>query len=198
MKRPVLLGALAMCAAWAMLATAAPHAARAQATTTPPPAAATMVPAPRPADVATIDAVIAALYDVISGPAGQKRDWDRMRSLFYPGAKLVPTGKRPTGEVAARLLTLEEYITRSGPQLENGGFFEKEVSRELVQYGNIAHAFSTYESRGKADDAKPFARGINSIQLVNDGTRWWVLNVFWQAETPGTPLPGKYLPGKKG
>jgi len=141
-----------------------------------------------------MDSIVAALYDVISGPAGQKRNWDRFRSLFVPGARLIPTGRNPqTGEVASRVRTPEEYITRSAPLLEQNGFFEREISRRTEKFGNIAHLFSTYESRHKAEDEKPFARGINSIQLMNDGKRWWVVTVFWQGEDDKTPLPAEYL-----
>src|SRR5204863_1393939 len=110
-----------------------------------------------PADVATMDAIVASLYNVISGPPG-KRNWDRFRSLFIPGARLIPTGRRQTGEVGSRVLTPDEYVTRSSPLLEQNGFFEREVSRRVEKFGSIAHIFSTYESRHKLDDAKPFAR----------------------------------------
>jgi hypothetical protein len=154
----------------------------------------TQTPAADPKDVATMDSIIATLYEVISGPAGQKRNWDRFRSLFVPGARLIPTGRNPqTGEVASRVRTPEEYITRSAPLLEQNGFFEREISRQTEKFGNIAHLFSTYESRHKAEDEKPFARGINSIQLMNDGKRWWVVTIFWQGEDDKTPLPAEYL-----
>jgi hypothetical protein len=145
-----------------------------------------------PADVATMDAIVASLYDVISGPPG-KRNWDRFRSLFYPGARLIPTGRRQTGEVGSRVLTPQDYVDRSAPLLEKNGFFEREISRRTEKFGNIAHLFSTYESRHGKDDAKPFARGINSIQMMNDGKRWWILSVFWQAEDDKNPLPSEYL-----
>jgi len=145
-----------------------------------------------PADVASIDAIIMAAYDSISGPPG-KRDWNRVRSLFIPGARLIPTGRRQTGEVGSRVLTPDEYIQRSAPLLEKNGFFEREVSHRVEKFGNIAHVFSTYESRHAKDDAKPFARGINSIQLMNDGKRWWVVTVFWQGEDEKNPLPAEYL-----
>jgi hypothetical protein len=150
-------------------------------------------PAANATDVASIDSIVAALYDVISGPAGKKRDWDRMRSLFIPGARLIPTGKRQSGEVASRVLTVEDYISGSTKALEEGGFFEREIARRTENFGSIAHVFSTYDSRRKADDAKPFARGINSIQLMNDGKRWWIVTIFWQGEGPDNPLPEKYL-----
>ncbi|MFL6282099.1 MAG: hypothetical protein ACJ74Q_02905 [Pyrinomonadaceae bacterium] len=160
---------------------------------------------PRASDVASIDSIIAALYDVISGPAGQKRDWERMRSLFVPNARLMPTSPvRPTGTApdaplkgdesyATQVLDVDGYVKRAGPYLEEHGFFESETARRTETYGHIAHVWSTYDSRHKADDPLAFARGINSIQLMNDGKRWWVVSVFWEAETPRTPLPKKYL-----
>jgi hypothetical protein len=151
----------------------------------------------KPEDVNSIEAILAATYDVISGPAGKKRDWDRFRSLFYPGARLIPTGKRPNEqEVSARVLTPDMYVERSAPFLEKEGFFERGVSNKIEHYGNIAHVFSTYESRRKSDDAQPFQRGINSFQLVNDGKRWWVITILWQGETAENPIPSEYLKGK--
>jgi len=149
-------------------------------------------PAANPTDVDSIDHIVAALYDVISGPAGQKRDWNRFRSLFIDGARLIPTGCRATGTCGTRVLTPEDYVTSSAPFLENNGFFESEIARRSDQFGRIAQLFSTYESRHKKGE-EPFARGINGIQLVNDGTRWWIATVFWQSETKDSPLPDKYL-----
>lgn len=148
----------------------------------------------KPDDVKSADTILAALYDVISGPAGQKRDWDRMRSLFAPGAQLSAIVKRPNAAAATRaIMTVEDYIKNSGPFLEERGFFEKEIARRTETYGGLTHVWSTYEARQKADDAKPFMRGINSIQLMNDGQRWWVVSIFWQQEGPEIPLPEKYL-----
>jgi hypothetical protein len=143
-------------------------------------------------DVASIDAIIKALYDVISGPVGARRDWDRLRSLFIPGGRLIPTGTRPNGGTGMRLLEVNDYIAVTGPLLERIGFREREIARRVDEYGPIAHVFSTYEGHEEADAAP--TRGINSIQLVNDGTRWWVVSVYWAAETPARPIPRQYLP----
>ena len=144
-------------------------------------------------DVKSIDAIVHALYDVISGPAGQARDWDRFRSLFHSGARLIPTGKRPNdAQIGARVLTADEYAERATPFFAKEGFYENEKSRKLEEFGNIAQVFSTYESR-HAKGEQPFQRGINSIQLFNDGTRWWVMTVMWDAETPQKPIPQEYL-----
>ena len=146
-----------------------------------------------PKDVETVDAIIASLYSVISGPAGEARNWDRMRSLFLPEGKLIATAVRSTGEVVKRVLTVEDYITQSGPVLEKNGFFEKEIHRKQEVYGHIAHCFSTYEARKTSTDAEPFMRGINSIQLYHDGKRWWILTVFWQTENKDLLIPKEYL-----
>lgn len=147
------------------------------------------------ADVASIDSIMKAVYEVISGDAGAKRDWDRFRSLFHKDARLIPTGKNPeTKVVGARAMTPDEYIERSGPYLEKNGFFERELARKTDVFGNIAHAFSSYASFKKSDDKQPFARGINSFQLMNDGKRWWVVTIFWEGESPENPIPKEYLP----
>jgi hypothetical protein len=153
-------------------------------------------PPTRSADVSSMDAIVAALYDVISGPAGQARDWDRMRSLFVPGGRLIPSVAGERGGATARILDVDGYIERVRPAFERNGFFEREIARKTEAFGNIAHLFSTYESRHASGDAAPFARGINSIQLLKDGDRWWIVTVFWDAERPGNTLPAQYLPKK--
>ena len=183
MRRSIRRAPIALLVATAV--TGIPNVLRAQAT---PPAPSAQPPA-NPADVASMEAIIKALYDVISGPAGQQRNWDRMRSLFIPGARLIPAGG-----AAPRVLTVDDYITAAGPGLERNGFFEREVSNKVEMFGHITHTFSTYESRRTAADEKPFARGINSIQLFSDGTRWWIVTVYWDSERPNNQIPAKYLP----
>jgi hypothetical protein len=155
------------------------------------------VPEASSADVKSIDSILAALYDVISGPVGKKRDWNRFHSLFWPGARLIPTGRRPySSESFIRVLTPKDYVTNTARYLKKEGFFEREIARHVDQYGNIAQVFSTYESRHKAEEA-PFTRGINSIQLVNDGQRWWIVTILWQRTPPESPIPAEYLPARK-
>jgi hypothetical protein len=148
-----------------------------------------------PRDVESIDAIVAAAYDVISGPAGQKRDWNRERSLFYPGARLVPTASVPGRndvDLEPQILDVEAYIKRAEPILK-AGFYETEIARRTEQFGRIAHVWSTYESRHDPSDPTPSMRGINSFQLFNDGKRWWILSVYWQHENAEHPIPQKYI-----
>ncbi|MCA1857948.1 hypothetical protein LE190_18750 [Massilia oculi] len=159
----------------------------------PPTPAAPGMPAARPADVASIDAIVAALYDVISGPAGAARDWNRMRSLFAPEGRMGAVGARPDGSYVFRAMTPDDYIARNTKAFATMGFFESEKARTVETYGQIAHVFSTYEARHAKDDAQPFVRGINSIQLIHDGKRWYVLSLVWRAEDAKLPLPERYL-----
>jgi len=160
-------------------------------------AAAEKMPQANPTDVRDGDAIVKAVYDVISGPAGQKRDWQRFRSLFWPGARLIPALDRPSGAVGAHVLTIDEYISRSEPFMLKEGFFESEIARHTDSYGHVVQVFSTYESRHRREDSKPFARGINSIQLLCGPERCWVMNIFWQGERPDTPIPDRYLKSDK-
>jgi len=149
-----------------------------------------------PSDVESIEAIVAAAYDVISGPAGKKRDWKRERSLFISGARLIPTAVdagRNDVDLAPQVLDVDAYIARVEPYFATAGFYENEVARRVEQFGQIAHVWSTYESRHDPNDAKPFMRGINSIQLFNDESRWWILSIYWQHESPQHAIPEEYL-----
>jgi hypothetical protein len=151
-------------------------------------------PAAKPEDVQSVDAILAALYDVISGPKGKQRDWNRMRSLFIPDARLIPSRiDHDTQRADAIVLTIDGYIERSSGNMMANGFFEHSVHNVSEQFGNVVHVWSTYESRHNADDAKPFARGINSIQLLKSGDRYYIVNILWDAERPDNPIPTKYL-----
>ena len=182
----ILLIALALICAGGKL-TAQEKSQEKPATTTP----AAVVPAANPKDVESIDAIMAALYNVISGPAGE-RDWNRFRSLFLPEARMGAVRKKPEGTFSASSFTPDGYVERAGSYFKGHAFFESELSRKTEQFGQEAHVFSTYESRN-AKDEKPFARGINSLQLFNDGKRWYVVSIFWDEERADNPLPQKYL-----
>jgi hypothetical protein len=162
-------------------------------TPSPAPAQAAATAVAHPEDVASADAIIAALYASISGDAGVPRDWDRFRALFHPAARLSPIGGPAEGPAVVTFFTPEEYIARAEPGLMRG-FHERETARRGETFGHLTHVFSTYDSRRFASDAEPFARGINSIQLLDDGQRWWVISIYWQAETPAIRLPAEYLP----
>jgi hypothetical protein len=147
-------------------------------------------------DLSSINGLINAAYAVISGPAGQKRDWDRERALFVAGARLIPTAVRPgesESDLAPQFLDVEQYIERVEPFFRDKGFYETEIARRVENFGRIAQVWSTYESRHNADDPKPFMRGINSFQLFNDGARWWIVNIYWQHESAEHPIPAKYI-----
>ena len=153
-------------------------------------AAAVAAPQPPASDLAGIDAAIRGVYEVISGPPGQKRDFDRMRSLFAPGATLKATG--PKG---VRGGSLEDYISRNKDVLEQKGFTERELGRRLEVWGGLATAWSAYD--GRTADGSFHERGINSFQLVKIDGKWLVASILWQEATPDNPLPVNLIKGKK-
>jgi hypothetical protein len=153
-------------------------------------AAAVAAPPANKADLAAIDQAIHAVYDVISGPPGQKRDFDKMRSLFAPGATLKAIG--PKG---LRGGSLEDYITRNAAILEKEGFTERELGRRVEVWGGLATAWSAYD--GKTANGSFHERGINSFQLVKIDGKWLVSSILWQEETPANPLPVDLIKGSK-
>ena len=178
-------------AAGAMVALCALPAAFA-AEPTPAPAATAPQHAARAEDVASVDSIVAALYDSISGPIGQARDFDRLRSLFMPDGRMASIGGK-NGTWAPRMMSVEGYIERNQRVLVEKGFFETEVSRVTEQFGQLAHVFSTYEARLGSKESAPAMRGINSIQLYHDGSRWWIMSLVWRAEDDKLKLPERYL-----
>ncbi len=144
--------------------------------------------------VNSVDNTIATLYSVISGEKGEARNWELFKFLFHPDAKLIPSGPNQKGEIKVRYMTPDDYINSSGKWLVENGFFEKELHREVDTFGNVTQVFSTYESYRSKNDVTPFMRGINSIQLLNDGNRWWIVNIYWTSERPNNPIPKQYLP----
>jgi hypothetical protein len=164
----------------------------AQKRQTPPAAAleSAKVPPARPEDVNSIDAILVALYSVISGPAGE-RDWNRFRSLFLPQAQLTSAGKGADGSVRVHPMSVEDYVRLAGDYFSQHAFFESPIVSRVQTFGNVSQVFSSYESRHSAGEA-PFARGINSFQLLYDGHRWWVVSILWDEERSDNPLPREF------
>ncbi|HEY3173365.1 MAG TPA: hypothetical protein VGK86_12395 [Thermoanaerobaculia bacterium] len=155
-----------------------------------------------PADAASVDAIVSALYASVSHGPDTSPDFDRMRGIFLYVGMLVPP-KRAGEDFTVMDVDAfaERYQKAVAARKEKGtaatGFFEREIARRTDCFGNICQIFSTYESRHAPGDAKPFERGVNSIQLLRDGSRWWIASVVWDAERPENPIPADYLPAAK-
>jgi hypothetical protein len=141
-------------------------------------------PIARLSDTTTLDAILHTLYEVISGPAGQTRDWERFRSLFLPGSRLMPTVSVPGEKPRVRFLTADDYIRRVEPIFASENFWERESNRQTQTFGHVAHVLSSYECL-RSPEGAPFERGANSIQLFNDGSRWWIVSVMWNTSRRG-------------
>ncbi len=185
--RPVRLAA----AAFALVVAAGPAA----AASAPLPAPAATLAQARPADVASIDAIVAALYDVISGEAGQARDWARFEGLFLPGAVMGGAGRAPDGTARMRVSSPADYVTRNTPHFQANAFYEREIGRRVTRFGPLIQVLSAYDIRTARDAANPAQRGVNAISLFDDGQRLWITSVVWAGETPETPIPADLLAG---
>ena len=134
----------------------------------------------RTEDISSIESIIAIDYKLISGRADEKRDWERMKTLFAPGARLMPIERDKDGAVVARVFSVDEFIESRSPMLAAGDFFEWETDREERREGRMAHVWSSYVA-ARNPGGEPIRRGVNSIQLWNDGSRWWILSITWDA-----------------
>jgi hypothetical protein len=144
------------------------------------------VPAAKPADVQSVEAIVAAIYAAISGPAGP-RDWDRFRSLLLPEARFTASIVDAKGNHVVRRRSVDQYIERAGEYFASHPFYEQGLVTKVQRFGNIAQIFTSYESRD-APSGKPFDRGINSMQAMYDGSRWWIVSILWDDERPGNEL----------
>ncbi|PYT00080.1 MAG: hypothetical protein DMF63_08920 [Acidobacteria bacterium] len=146
-----------------------------------------------PKDVSTIDGIIKAFYETISGPKGQPRQWGRDRTLYMPTVNFIGMSERD-GKIRAGIMTHQQYVNAVNESLTNGGFYEREINRVTKRFGNVAHIFSTYEFT--SDDKTEKGRGVNSIELYWDGTRWWIAFASWDEERAGNPISKEFLSSK--
>ena len=163
-----------------------------------PAAGTTRANAANPADVASPDAIVKAAYETVSRAPGKPFEWDRFRSLFLPGARMIPNTEQTRGTFTPH--TVESFIT----WIDEGwrpvigtpndrGFAESGVASKVDQYGDIAHVMSTYQKH-RWSDTQILGRGINSFQMVRKDGRWWITSLIWDEETGAGPIPAKYLP----
>jgi hypothetical protein len=148
---------------------------------------------PRSEDVGSIDGIVKAYYSVITGPPGRAREWDRDRTLYIPDLRFVAVGVDKAGKPNARIMSHQQFVDAENAQMVKEGFDEREIHRVTQPFGNIAHVFSTYETRN-TPGGPLIGRGINSIELFWDGKRWWIASAIWDEERPDNPIPKDYLP----
>ena len=144
-------------------------------------------------DTKSIQSVIDAYYDCISGPIGEKRDFNRLKNLFHPKAKLIYTYWNKEETQASTLIfnTMDEYIERLD-YLDKKGFYEYEIKNSIDEFGAVSQVFSSYRYYVE-DKSIPPRTGITSYQLFFDGDRYWILSMLWTFETPTNKIPDTYL-----
>jgi len=152
--------------------------------------------AAKPEDVSTIEGIVKASYETISGGVGVPRQWGRDRTLFAPSVRYISLSKNKAGEVKVRTSDYQEYLDESDDFLVKEGFTEIEWGHEIKRFGNVATVLSSYEGRVQST-GKVVTRGVNIFSLYFDGKRWWIQTMMWDEEGPGNPIPANLLPRKK-
>jgi hypothetical protein len=155
------------------------------------PLMAQQMPPALPADVGTIEGIVAAFYDVISGKPGAPRQWRRDSTLYMPGAMFVSMDLR-AGTPVATIMTPEEFRRATDGPFVRNGFFEVEIGSSIERFGNVAQVRSVYETRRMAEGPVT-GRGVNYLTLYWDGVRWWITGAVWDDERPDNPLPPAWV-----
>lgn len=148
----------------------------------------------RPEDVSTIDGIVKAYYEVVSGPSDQPRQWDRDATLYIPNVRFIVIRDDGAGKTTVQSMTHQEFVDTSDVSLRGKAFYEHEIHRIAHRAGNVAHLLSTAEHM-PAPDGPVEGRSIDSLELFWDGTRWWITNAnIWDIESSKHPLPAEFLP----
>jgi Domain of unknown function (DUF4440) len=132
--------------------------------------------------------VTAALYRVVSAPAGQ-RDWESIRHHYHPDARLVRTGLDPSGSPFALVMSFDEYVANVGKLLNEMRFSEVELVHEAVVFGNVARVTSVYEFTRETAASTQRGRGVNFFTFIRQEGRWMIMSIVWDNERPGLSLP---------
>ena len=143
-------------------------------------------------DTSSIQGILDAYYDCISGPIGETRDLDRLKSLFHPEGRLIYSyWNSQSGEANLMVFnSIDEFIPKLD-YLDKKGFYEHEVSNIIHSFSSVTQVFSTYQFR--AEDKSIQGRGITSYDLFYDGSRYWILSMYWTAENNQYKVPPVYL-----
>lgn len=149
-----------------------------------------------PSDVSTLDGIIKAFYESVSFSSGSQPNFRRFRTLFHPQGMVVPS--KVDKMMPQSVLDIDSFIKNSVENIvltgmERKGSIVGEIARRTLTFGNIAHIFSTFQTKNKQEETKPQQRGVYSIQMIRESHRWWVISLIWETERQDMPLPKAYL-----
>lgn len=147
-----------------------------------------------PEEAGSIDSIVSSIFAIISGEKGEEGDWELMKNIFHPKARLMTGYPDEAGINELRVFSVEEYISTFRNDFYNMTFYEKDVKNEIERFGDLAHVLSTYQAFTTKEMAQPVRTGVASIQLYHDGERWWVLSMYWKNGSKEDPVPSIYLP----
>lgn len=139
--------------------------------------------------------VFARLYDLISGPADEERDWEEVKGLFHPSALLHSELTLPDGSHQSGTWTVDDFCDAAAEEYRREGFWECEIACRSECFGNIAQVWSTYESRMRDPDSDPVGRGINAVHLLRRNGTWRISSLIFQLERGTDGIPERYVEG---
>lgn len=144
----------------------------------------------------TPSGLIEALYRMVSFGPGPEPDWEMFRGVFLPEAIVVfsPRGTRPM-----RVMSVDGFIQDwkdffRDAALEDKGFTETIAGMKVTEFGGLAHAWVIFEPRIGGTQPARQIRGLDSIELSFDGTRWWVAAITTDFEGPTQRIPAGLVP----
>lgn len=145
-----------------------------------------------PEDWASPEAIVHALYEVISADAGETRDWNRYRALFFDDARFAVA---MDSRIASGIIAMgnEEMVAQTESAYGSTGYHEQGLVTRVEQHGRMASVMSIFEVRLRRDDAQPLMRGLNHFQVLNDGERWWIISSVGVIESESSPLPAEFV-----
>jgi len=138
-------------------------------------------------DVQSIDAIIDAYYDVVSGSS--KDPWQFERDSYIHSKNAIITRLDENGVATSHSLEAEYIPLALAPKTD---FYEKELKRTVSQFGNIAQVWSAFEIRTDPEIAT-IVRGLNSIQLHYENERWFIDSWTCEMEHPKNPLVAQFI-----
>lgn len=127
--------------------------------------------------------VIRTLYQALNWGPDKAPGWEAFKSCFHESARLYPSA-RPMEAVS-----VDAFVERMDAQRKNGNlasFSETMLGEDVLVFGNVAVAFSAYETLMNDGDT---SRGLNAFHFAHDGNEWKVLTLAWDNASADLPLP---------
>ncbi|SCZ00860.1 nuclear transport factor 2 family protein [Alkaliphilus peptidifermentans] len=128
-----------------------------------------------------IQYAIDKFYKIISGSAGERRNWNEFKSLFFSeDSSLASMKYNADKECITKGMDVESYIVGLCDFLKSNDFYEYGFNYEIKVIGSIASVYSEYAAKRKKEDSNIIKSGVNLVQLIHNGHEWKIHSMLWQ------------------